>query len=114
MAITRSLFLEPNHSVALNAERSVAPCRLNCRNRGHSSFGSVKLHKILNVQIRHTVPYVRQNVPSIWSLILLILPPVMVVSPVSTRVTFQGSAFRLCTSIALAARSNVTSDICKK
>ena len=41
-------------------------------------------------------------------------PPIMVLSPVSTSVTRQGSAAASWTSILLRLTSNVTFDMCKK
>ena len=55
-----------------------------------------------------------QKVPSICSLTRFIRPPVWVFSPVSTSVTFQGSALRWWTCISLFVMSKVTSDICRK
>ena len=41
-------------------------------------------------------------------------PPVPVVSPVSTRVTRQGSATELWTVMLLFTMSKVTSEVCRK
>ena len=61
-------------------------------------------------------PYVRQNASSsrTWSAMRRMRPPVAEVSPVSTNVTFHGSARFWCTCMLFACMSKVTSDMCRK